>query len=136
MLIKTKVKKKFVIFFISLFWMNIGFANTAIKKKFNPSDLFKPEYVLKNYEKNILVKPYLFALGKVTLTISYFKELLKINSAIFCIPNKTQLSADDYFTIFKAEYFRFIETIGSLPSNIPTSAVLIFGLEHKFPCNK
>ena len=116
--------------------MNIGFANTAIKKKFNPSDLFKPEYVLKNYEKNILVKPYLFSLGKVMLTISYFKELLKINSAIFCIPNKTQLSADDYFTIFKAEYFRFIETIGSLPSNIPTSAVLIFGLEHKFPCNK
>ena len=110
---------------------NVGFAETGVEKGFKASDLFEPKYVLENYKKNILVKPYLFGLGEGMRTSATFQELFKDNSKIFCMPDKMRPSADDYFAIFKTQYFKLSE-----PENNLTANVLIFGLEDTFPCKK
>ena len=97
------MKKLLGILVLGLLWCNVGFAETGVEKGFKPSDLFEPKYVLENYKKNILVKPYLFGLGEGMRTSALFQELFKDNSKIFCMPDKMSPSADDYFTIFKNE---------------------------------
>jgi len=129
------MKKLLGIVVLGLLWGNFVVADTGVEKGFKASDLFKPEYILENYGKNILVKPYLFGLGVGMGTATYFGELFKNNSNIFCMPDKMRPSADDYFAMFKTKYFKLAET-GPLSEDTTTAGVLIFALEDTFPCKK
>jgi len=130
------MKKLFLgIVVLGLLWCNVVVADTGVEKGFKASDLFKPEYILENYGKNILVKTYLFGLAEGMRTATYFGELFKNNSNIFCVPDKMRPSADDYFAIFKTEYFKLTET-GPLSDDTQTAHILIFALEDTFPCKK
>ena len=53
---------------------------------------------------------------------------------LFCPPDDLSISAEDYFKIYRNEYFRNQESWDSLPLQ-PPAWIVLEGLLNKYPCN-
>ncbi len=74
--------KKLLGILVMLLWCCVGL---AIEKGFTPTHLTKPEYVVKYYHTNPIIKTFIWGLGEGMRIGTYFGEIEKNNKPTFCL---------------------------------------------------
>ncbi len=126
------VLKGFNIFVLTVMLFNFSYMDNAnaYSDQYTPDEIFT-EY--SNQQKKLGILYYFNGLGAgINWTKSFFDK--QGMAPLFCEPRKESFGPEDFFRIWRTEYFRKQEIYDSLDSQ-PAGLILLFGLINEYPCS-